>query len=86
MTAYRKRKCGISPLGEGMGTEIPHKGHISSETEAGPLKAINQQSTKESWVPARPWPSCPGIRLPLRSSRKIGGFGVKIKVKIKTPF
>jgi len=41
VTAYRKRKCGVSPLEEGMGTEIPHKGRISSEKEAGPLEAIN---------------------------------------------
>ena len=36
----------MSPLEEGMGTEILHKGHISSEKEAGPLEAINQQSTR----------------------------------------
>ena len=43
-----------------------------------------ERQAKEHWADARPWPSCPGIRLPIRSSRKIGGFGSEVKVK--TPF
>jgi len=46
VTAYRKRKCGMSPLEEGMGTEILHTAHISSEKEAGPSEVTYQQSTR----------------------------------------
>ena len=43
-----------------------------------------ERQATESWVDARSWPSCPGIRLPLRSSRKTEGFSGEVKVK--TPF
>lgn len=74
-----------------MGTEILYKGKISREKEAGPGEATNQQrapragrGARESQADARPWPSCPGSRLPLRSSRETGGLSSEVKVK--TPF
>ena len=51
--------------------------HRRSHTSRAPGA---ERQGKESWADARPWPSCPDIRLPIRSSRKIGGFVSEVMV------
>lgn len=68
--------------------EILHKGCISSERGVCPGEARQQQrapgaerGAKERWAGARLWPSCPGIRLPLRSGREVGGLRSEVRSK-----
>lgn len=87
VAAYRNRKWGTGP-GRRERIESLCKGCISSERGVGPGEARQQQrapgaerGAKERWAGARLWPRCPGIRLPLRSGRDVGGFRSKVRSK-----